>query len=71
MVTFEETQRVFSGSYQFTGLLTREDEIEANPELVQKMVDIMVRADRYIVSHSAAEIAAICRRALWAIAMFM
>ena len=58
MVTFEETQRVFQGSYQFTGLLTREDVIQHNPELVQKMVGVMVRTNHYIATHSAAEIAA-------------
>jgi NitT/TauT family transport system substrate-binding protein len=58
MVTFEETQRVFRGSYQFTGLLTRDDVIQHNPELVQKMVDVMVRADHFIATHSAADIAA-------------
>jgi NitT/TauT family transport system substrate-binding protein len=58
MVTFEETQRVFKGTYQFTGLLTREDVIQKQPELVQKMVGVMVRADHYIATHSAAEIAA-------------
>ncbi len=58
MVTFEETQRVFSGSYQFTGLLTRQDVIERDPELVRKMVAVMVRANHYIATHSAAEIAA-------------
>jgi NitT/TauT family transport system substrate-binding protein len=58
MVTFEETQRVFSGSYQFTGLLTRQDVIERNPELVQKMVGVIVRVNHYIATHSAAEIAA-------------
>jgi NitT/TauT family transport system substrate-binding protein len=58
MVTFEETQRVFQGTYQFTGLLTREDVIQKQPELVQKMVGVMVRADHYIATHSAAEIAA-------------
>jgi NitT/TauT family transport system substrate-binding protein len=58
MVTFEETQRVFQGSYQFTGLLTRDDVIQHDPALVQKMVDVMVRANHYIATHSAAEIAA-------------
>jgi NitT/TauT family transport system substrate-binding protein len=58
MVTFEETQRVFNGSYQFTGLLTRQDVIEHNPALVQKMVAVVVRANHYIATHSAAEIAA-------------
>ena len=59
MVTYEETQRVFQGSYQFTGLLTREDVIRRNPELVQKMVSVMVRADQFIATHSAMEIAAV------------
>lgn len=59
MVTFEETQRVFHGSYQFTGLLTREDVIRRDPALVQKMVAVMVRADQYIATHSAMEIAAV------------
>jgi NitT/TauT family transport system substrate-binding protein len=58
MVTPEETQRIFTGSYQFTGLLTREDLIRQDPELVQKMVDVMVRADHFIAQHSAVEIAA-------------
>ena len=58
MVTYEETQGVFRGGYQFTGLLTREDVILRQPEIVQKIVDVMVRANRYIATHSAAEIAA-------------
>ncbi len=56
LVTYEETQRVFQGGYQFTGLLTRTDTIVNRPDLVQKMVNVVVRANRFIATHSAAEI---------------
>lgn len=59
LVTPDETQRVFHGGYQFTGLLTRSDTIAKDPELVQKMVNIIVRANRYISTHSATDIASI------------
>jgi NitT/TauT family transport system substrate-binding protein len=58
MVTFEETQRIFSGEYQFTGLLTRPDLIETRPQLVQSVVNVIVKANRFIATHSAADIAA-------------
>ncbi len=56
LVTYEETQRVFQGGYQFTGLLTRADTILNRPDLVQKMVNVVVRANSFIATHSAAEI---------------
>ena len=59
MDTFEETQRVFEGRYQFTGLLTRDDMIRENPELVQRMVNAIVRSNRFIATHSAVEIASV------------
>jgi NitT/TauT family transport system substrate-binding protein len=58
MVTFEETQRIFTGEYQFTGLLTRPDLIATRPQLVQSVVNVIVRANRFIATHSAADIAA-------------
>jgi NitT/TauT family transport system substrate-binding protein len=58
MVTFEETQRIFSGEYQFTGLLTRSDLIATRPQLVQSVVNVIVKANRFIATHSAADIAA-------------
>jgi len=58
MVTFEETQRIFSGEYQFTGLLTRPDLIANRPQLVQSVVNVIVKANRFIATHSAADIAA-------------
>ena len=58
MVTFEETQRIFVGEYQFTGLMTRPDVIAAHAELVQSVVDVFVRTNQFIATHSAADIAA-------------
>jgi len=58
MVTFAETQRVFTGEYQFTGLMTRPDVIAAHPELVQSMVNAIVKTNQFIATHSAADISA-------------
>jgi NitT/TauT family transport system substrate-binding protein len=58
MVTFEETQRIFTGEYQFTGLMTRADVIAARPELVQSVVDVFVKTNQFIATHSAADISA-------------
>jgi NitT/TauT family transport system substrate-binding protein len=58
MVTFEETQRVFNGEYQFTGVLTRPDLIATRPQLVQSVVNVIMKANRFIATHSAADIAA-------------
>ena len=58
LVTYDETQRVFTGGYQFTGLMTRPDVVARHPEWAQKMVNAIVKADRFIASHSAAEISA-------------
>jgi len=58
MVTYEDTQRVFNGEYQFTGLLARPEVMAARPELVQSMVNAVVRTNRFMATHSAADIAA-------------
>jgi NitT/TauT family transport system substrate-binding protein len=58
LVTFEETQRVFNGEYQFTGLMTRPDVLSRRPDLVQKVVTAIVKTNIFIASHSAADIAA-------------
>ena len=58
MVTYEDTQRIFNGEYQFTGLLARPDVIAAHPQLVQSMVNAVVRTNRFMATHSAADIAA-------------
>lgn len=54
----DETRLIFNGPYQFTGLMTRPDVIRDRPALVQAMVNAIVKANRFIAAHSAAEIAA-------------
>jgi NitT/TauT family transport system substrate-binding protein len=54
----EETATVFAGRYQFTGLMARAEVLRNRPALAQKMVNAVVRANRFIASHSAAQIAA-------------
>ena len=58
MTNANETGMIFNGPYQFTGLLTRPDVIRDRPAVAQAMVNVMVKAARFIRSHSAAEIAA-------------
>jgi NitT/TauT family transport system substrate-binding protein len=57
LVTYDETQRVFTGSYTFTGLMTRSDVIVHRPAIVQGMVNAIIRANQFIATHSAADIA--------------
>ena len=59
LVSAKETLDVFGGPYSLLGLVTRQDVINSNPELVQKMVNIHIRSMKWISEHSAEEIAAI------------
>jgi len=59
LVTYDETQRVFTGPYTFTGLMTRSDVIAQRPAVVQGMVNAVIRANQFIATHSAADIAAV------------
>ncbi|MBI3988968.1 MAG: ABC transporter substrate-binding protein [candidate division NC10 bacterium] len=55
----EDTRAFFGGLYQFTGLLVRAELIQKRPELIQKMVNVMVKANRWITTHTPQEIAAV------------
>ena len=57
LVTYDETQRIFTGSYAFTGLMTRSDVIAQRPDVVQRMVNAVIRTNQFIATHSAADIA--------------
>jgi NitT/TauT family transport system substrate-binding protein len=59
MYTAADTRRGlgFPG-YCFTGALTRGDVIQKNPERTQKIVNGLVRAQKYMATHSSAQIAA-------------
>jgi NitT/TauT family transport system substrate-binding protein len=49
--TEKDTRAVFGGPYQFTGVLTRLDVIERKPALVQKMVNALVKANRWMAAN--------------------
>jgi len=57
LISSQETQDTFGGPYSLLGLVTRQDFIDSNPELVQKMVSIHLRSMKWISEHSAEEIA--------------
>lgn len=59
LTTEAETTKWLGGEYPNFGLVTRVDMIQKHPETVQKMTNALVKALRYIATHSAAEIAAI------------
>jgi len=46
-------------SYCFTGALTRADVIAKNPERTQKMINALVRAQKYMAAHTPEQIAAV------------
>ena len=54
----DDALKVIGGRYQFTGAVTRDDLIQKDPALVQRVVNSLVRADRYIARTRSEEIAA-------------
>lgn len=54
----DETLKLLGGVYQFTGAVTRVDVIQQKPDVVQRVVNALVRADRYIATTSAKDLAA-------------
>jgi len=56
--TEKDTTALLGGAYQFTGAVTTQDFIQKNPDVVQRVVNALVRADRYIAANSAKDIAA-------------
>ncbi|MCB0083850.1 MAG: ABC transporter substrate-binding protein, partial [Caldilineaceae bacterium] len=51
-------QAAIGGGMPFTGLLTRADVIAKQPDVVQRVVNALVKAQRFITNHSAEEIVA-------------
>ena len=49
--TEKDTRAVFGGPYQFTGLLARQDVIERRPEMVQRLVNALVRTNRWMAAN--------------------
>ncbi len=49
--TEKDTRAIFGGPYQFTGLLTRLDVIERRPAMIQKVVNALVKANRWMAAN--------------------
>ncbi|HVR88552.1 MAG TPA: ABC transporter substrate-binding protein [Candidatus Limnocylindria bacterium] len=56
--TEKDTTALLGGAYQFTGAVTTLDYIQKNPGVVQRVVNALVRADRFIAANSSKDIAA-------------
>ncbi|MCK5544270.1 MAG: ABC transporter substrate-binding protein [Desulfobulbaceae bacterium] len=56
LISAQETEDTFGGPYSLLGLMTRQDLIGSDPELVQKVVNVHLRAMQWINEHSAEEI---------------
>jgi NitT/TauT family transport system substrate-binding protein len=49
--TEKDTRAIFGGPYQLTGLLTRLDVIERRPAMIQKVVNALVKANRWMAAN--------------------
>lgn len=49
--TEKDTRAIFGGPYQFTGLLAREDVIERRPVMIQKVVNALVKANKWMAAN--------------------
>ncbi len=56
--TEKDTAALLGGQFQFTGAVTTVDFIQKNPDVVQRVVNALVKADRFIAANAAKDIAA-------------
>jgi len=56
--TEKDTTALLGGAYQFTGAVTTQDFMTKNPDVVQRVVNALVKANRFIAANSAKDIAA-------------
>ncbi len=54
----DETVRILGGRYQFTGAVARAETLTVKADLAQRVVNVLIRALRYIARSPASEIAA-------------
>ena len=57
LITVGDSQQAFSGPYNLAGIVTRQDVIDSNPEQVQKVVNAIVRALKWMQNHTEEKIA--------------
>jgi NitT/TauT family transport system substrate-binding protein len=56
--TQKDTVALYGGDYPFVGLVTRREVLQKNPEMVQRVVNAVVKANKFIASNSAEIISA-------------
>ena len=57
LITAEDSQQAFGGPYNLAGIVTRQDVIDSNPEQVQKVVNAIARALKWMQNNTEEEIA--------------
>jgi NitT/TauT family transport system substrate-binding protein len=57
LITMDDTLKAFGGPYNQAGILTRQEVIDNNRELVQKVTCVLVKALQFIKEHTSEEIA--------------
>lgn len=56
LITMKDTQQAFGGPYNQAGILTRQDVIDNDRELVKKVTCVLIRALKFIQEHTSEEI---------------
>src|SRR2546428_1508157 len=56
--TAKDTSELLGGAYQFTGAVTTQAFIQSNPDVVQRVVNALVKTNRYIAANSAKDVTA-------------
>jgi NitT/TauT family transport system substrate-binding protein len=59
LVTREDSQDAFGGPFSLAGLLTRQDVIDSDPRVVQKVVNVIVRTLQWMQGHTEDDIASV------------
>lgn len=49
----KDTEALYGGDYPFVGLVTRRDVIEKKPEMVQRVVNAVLKGNKFVVSNGA------------------
>jgi NitT/TauT family transport system substrate-binding protein len=56
--TIKDTTELIGGTYQFTGAVTTADFIQKNPDVVQRVVNALVKTNKYVQAAASKDIAA-------------
>lgn len=58
MRTKQDTEALYGSEYPFVGLVTRRDVITKNPEMVQRVVNAVLKGNKFLAGNSAETVAA-------------